>query len=357
MSGHVFVDETKDRDYLLVAGVAMPLDLDPVRRTLRTLAMLGQRRLHMAKERVQRRRHIVDAIVASGVTATVYEAGRSRRTELAAREACLRAVVIDAAEKSAHMLVLEQEPLIAVVGPAATHRNHPRGRMPGHAAPRAPPSPRGTAPRDPRHHRLVLSTRWNLASTSRARGHQATGRRAHFLELNATGCPSIGDSAAAVTATKPALIAQVSETGQPGWIAPYSRHTAARVHRVPRPVPLRQRRCGNAAAGRGGAHDLAETIARVRSAGSTGALLVRADSGFYDSRFIACCRRATVGFSVTARNDAAVTRAIAAIPDDAWQPIPSPGSGGGIASSARILSALGRRRRGMFALPRVRSRP
>ncbi len=125
------------------------------------------------------------------------------------------------------------------------------------------------------------------------------------------------------------------------------------VHRVPRPVPLRQRRRGP----RGGAHVLAETIARVRAASSTGALLVRADSGFYDSRFIACCRRATVGFSVTARNDAAVTRAIAAIPDDAWQPIPSPGSGGGIASCARILSALGRRRRGMFALPRVRSWP
>ncbi len=100
------------------------------------------------------------------------------------------------------------------------------------------------------------------------------------------------------------LIARVSEPGQPGWIA----HTRLRR--------------GNAAAGRGGAHFLAETIARVRAAGSTGALLVRADSGFYDSRFIAACRRATVGFSVTARNDAAVARAIAAIPETAWQPIP-----------------------------------
>ncbi len=72
---------------------------------------------------------------------------------------------------------------------------------------------------------------------------------------------------------------------------------------------------------------------------------------------VAYCRRATVGFSVNARNDAAVTRAVATIPDDAWQPIPSPGSGGGIASCARILSERGRRRRGMFALPRVRSWP
>ncbi len=100
------------------------------------------------------------------------------------------------------------------------------------------------------------------------------------------------------------LIARVSEPGQPGWIA----HTRFRR--------------GNAAAGRGGAHFLAEAIARVRSAGSTGALLVRADSGFYDSRFIAACRRAGARFSVTARIDAAVARAIASIPDDAWVPIP-----------------------------------
>jgi len=113
------------------------------------------------------------------------------------------------------------------------------------------------------------------------------------------------------------LIARVSEPRQPGWIVPYSRHTASRCTGS----PTRFRR-GNAAAGRGGAHVLAETIARVRAAGSTGALLVRADSGCYDSRFIACCRRAGAAFSVTARIDTAVARAIAAIPDDAWQPIP-----------------------------------
>jgi len=61
---------------------------------------------------------------------------------------------------------------------------------------------------------------------------------------------------------------------------------------------------------------------RVRAAGSTGALLVRADSGFYDSRFIACCRRAGAAFSVTAQIDTAVARAIASIPEEAWQPIP-----------------------------------
>ncbi len=107
--GHVFVDESKHRDYLLVAGVVVPSDLDAVRRTLRGLVMPGQRRLHMAKERDRRRRHIVDAIVAGGVTATVYDAGGGDRDELAAREACLRAVVVDAAVRSSPMLVLEQD--------------------------------------------------------------------------------------------------------------------------------------------------------------------------------------------------------------------------------------------------------
>jgi hypothetical protein len=113
------------------------------------------------------------------------------------------------------------------------------------------------------------------------------------------------------------LIARVSEPTQPGWVAPYSRHTAAR--RTGSPARFRR---GNAAAGKGGAHFLAEAIARLRAAGSTGALLVRADSGFYDSRFIACCRRAGAAFSVTARIDTAVARAISGIPEEAWQPNP-----------------------------------
>jgi len=107
--GHVFVDETKARDYLLVAGVVMRADLAAVRRIMRGLVLPGQRRLHMAKERDQRRRKIVEAIVASGVTARIYDGGRGRRSELAAREACLRAVVADAADSSARMLVLERD--------------------------------------------------------------------------------------------------------------------------------------------------------------------------------------------------------------------------------------------------------
>ena len=76
-------------------------------------------------------------------------------------------------------------------------------------------------------------------------------------------------------------------------------------------------------------------------AGATGPLLVRADSGFSDSRFIACCRRAGAAVSVTARIDTAVSRAIALIPETAWQPIPywdavDDGDGIIVASSAEV---------------------
>lgn len=45
LSAHVFVDETKQRGFLLVANVVVPSDLDSVRRILRGLVLPGQRRL------------------------------------------------------------------------------------------------------------------------------------------------------------------------------------------------------------------------------------------------------------------------------------------------------------------------
>lgn len=81
-------------------------------------------------------------------------------------------------------------------------------------------------------------------------------------------------------------------------------------------------RGGNAASGRGAATFVAETIARVRHAGARGGLTLRADSGFYAGAVVSACRRADVAFSVTARKNAAIRKAIDAIADDAWTPIP-----------------------------------
>lgn len=109
MSVHIFVDETKQRDYLMVAGVVLPHDLQPLRRAVRELLLPGQRRLHMKDESDPRRRAIISALVQMDIRATIYDAGRSHRTQRDARAACLRALVADAASTGAGMLILEQD--------------------------------------------------------------------------------------------------------------------------------------------------------------------------------------------------------------------------------------------------------
>jgi len=86
-------------------------------------------------------------------------------------------------------------------------------------------------------------------------------------------------------------------------------------------VLMARLREGRAATVRGAAHFLRETIGRVRSAGATGELTVRADSGFYAAEVAAVCRRMDVRFSITLRMHGTMRARIAAIPEDAWSPI------------------------------------
>jgi hypothetical protein len=81
-------------------------------------------------------------------------------------------------------------------------------------------------------------------------------------------------------------------------------------------------RGGNANTGRGAANFLTETFSRVRAAGAAGQLTVRADSGFYSAKVINACRKADARFSVTVRLNKALHKAIAAIPEGDWVPIP-----------------------------------
>jgi Transposase DDE domain group 1 len=91
------------------------------------------------------------------------------------------------------------------------------------------------------------------------------------------------------------------------------------------PVLARTRlRGGNANSARGAASFAAGALGAARSAGCSGTIVARADSGFYCAAFIAACRRAGAYFSVAARMDPAVKRAIASIPGDAWTPISYP---------------------------------
>ena len=81
-------------------------------------------------------------------------------------------------------------------------------------------------------------------------------------------------------------------------------------------------RKGRANTARGAANFLRETVARVRHAGATGALTVRADSGFYAHTIVAVCRKMDVRFSITIRQHPRLRNLIEAIPETDWTPIP-----------------------------------
>ena len=88
-------------------------------------------------------------------------------------------------------------------------------------------------------------------------------------------------------------------------------------------VLMARLREGRAATVRGAAHFLRETIGRVRSAGATGELTLRADSGFYAHDVVATCRQMDVRFSITARfHGRRLRNLIEAIPEEDWTPIP-----------------------------------
>jgi Transposase DDE domain group 1 len=86
-------------------------------------------------------------------------------------------------------------------------------------------------------------------------------------------------------------------------------------------------RAGRANTARGMPRFCDELIARVRRAGATGELTLRADSGFHSAKTIKTLRRHRVRYSITVRHTKPVRAAIAQIPDDAWQEIDYPDPG------------------------------
>ncbi|MGH9120961.1 MAG: IS1380 family transposase [Acidimicrobiales bacterium] len=81
-------------------------------------------------------------------------------------------------------------------------------------------------------------------------------------------------------------------------------------------------RGGNAHCGRGAASFLTETFGRVRAAGATGPVVLRADSGFYSHQVVDACAAAGVKFSITAKVYKGLRNRIAAIAEERWVPIP-----------------------------------
>ena len=80
-------------------------------------------------------------------------------------------------------------------------------------------------------------------------------------------------------------------------------------------VLMSRLREGRANTARGAAHFLRETVGRVRYAGASGQLTVRADSGFYAHSVVSVCRKMDVRFSITIRQHKRLRNLIEAIPE------------------------------------------
>ncbi|HEX2400816.1 MAG TPA: IS1380 family transposase, partial [Mycobacterium sp.] len=83
-------------------------------------------------------------------------------------------------------------------------------------------------------------------------------------------------------------------------------------------------RKGQTNSARGAERLVADAIVTARNAGASRMLVLRADSAFYTHQVIGACRRRDVRFSVTARLNPSVVKAIASIRDDAWTAIKYP---------------------------------
>ena len=108
----------------------------------------------------------------------------------------------------------------------------------------------------------------------------------------------------------------------PGYSGARGYHPLLAVAAGTGEVLMARLREGRANTARGAAHFLRETVGRVRAAGASGQLTMRADSGFYNHAVVSACRALDVRFSVTIRQQPNVRTLIEAIPEADWRPLP-----------------------------------
>ena len=114
-------------------------------------------------------------------------------------------------------------------------------------------------------------------------------------------------------------------------------------------------RGGTANSARGAESFVAEAITTTRAAGATGLLIARMDSAFYSGATIAACRRADVRFSVTARMDPKITKAIGGIAETRLDSDPVPERD--LRRGPATLDLRRRSRRGALHRVRQQDRP
>lgn len=89
-----------------------------------------------------------------------------------------------------------------------------------------------------------------------------------------------------------------------------------------------RQRGGNSHTARGAASFIKEVFNRVRAAKARGELTLRAGSGFYSQQVMGACQKAGARFSITAKLYGPLRKAIEAVPEDDWVPVPYWSEGG-----------------------------
>ncbi len=103
---HVFIDESKCRDYTLVAATVVPSEVAALRRGLRGLRHKGSNSIHMTKESPETRRRILSGLEELSVSVCIVQCVADL-PELERRFKCLEYVLDMCAEHGAVRLTIE----------------------------------------------------------------------------------------------------------------------------------------------------------------------------------------------------------------------------------------------------------
>jgi hypothetical protein len=108
-----FVDESlRPGRYLLGCVAVSAADAGALRRSVRSLLLAGERRLHLQRESKRRRRQILDALTELDLDAAVYVCRMQlERTAEEARSACLARIVDDlqSTDRTCELLIERRE--------------------------------------------------------------------------------------------------------------------------------------------------------------------------------------------------------------------------------------------------------
>lgn len=119
MAQHVFVDESKARVYLLVAVAVDDRKVAALRKTMRSMLLKGQSRIHFRKEQPARRRAILSALGQTPLDITVIRS--LLHAENKARDECFAALATAVRWLPSSTLVIEQDESRMHVDPRIVH--------------------------------------------------------------------------------------------------------------------------------------------------------------------------------------------------------------------------------------------